>query len=52
MGRRKKDIKDWWFDNIRELTELNGINVTSSPSLLTEVASHFIASTCHPLLVG
>jgi len=27
MGRRKKDIKDWWSDNIQELTELNGINI-------------------------
>jgi len=27
MGRRKKDIKDWWSDNIKELTELNGINI-------------------------
>jgi three-Cys-motif partner protein len=26
-GRRKKDIKDWWSDHIKELTELNGINI-------------------------
>jgi|LJSS01.1.fsa_nt_gb three-Cys-motif partner protein len=27
MGGRKKDIKDWWSDHIKELTELNGINI-------------------------